>query len=235
MKTINITNEKKRDAQVCMDSVKKKKNIMRVLKDGAEYANIKVLKQNLSLSYNMLIKNYQNPVEFGEAIISGDPEIDMELIGKRITGTKKLYLHQNNQIAYRVNKVQVIKDPVGKEKERRDLTKALSNITGESMVQWTGKTFPKNEIVRKFVFQHKVQLKHVSGLTYDFLFDMAKTLHETKSLMFVGGGKKGSDPLIMTRGGEPYRGFLEGRINGDKYCLVLHLTNMEMKAVQNAD
>jgi hypothetical protein len=64
---------------------------------------------------------------------------------------------------------------------------------------------------------------------------MAKTLHETGSMMFVGGGKKGNEPLIMTRGGEPYRGFLEGRIQGDKYCLILHLTNMEMKVVEYAN
>ena len=235
MKTINISNEKKRDAQVCIDSAKKKSNLVRVLENGGDYANVKILKQPLALTYDSLIKNYDSPVDLGNAIIAGDPEIDIELLGKRITGAKKLYLDQNNKIAYRVNKVQIIKDPQGVEKERRDLTKALSNITGESIVQWTGKTFPKSSIVRKFVFQHKVQLKHVSGLTCDFLYDMAKTLHETGSMMFVGGGKKGNEPLIMTRGGEPYRGFLEGRIQGDKYCLILHLTNMEMKVVENAN
>ena len=235
MKTINIKNEKKRDAQVCIDSVKKKSSVMRVLESGEEYSHVKVLKQNLALSFDVLNKNYKSPVELGEAIISSDPEIDMEIIGKKVTGTRKLYLLKNNQIAYRVNMVQVIKNPLGEEKERRDLTKALANITGESIVQWTGKIFPKSEIIRKFVFQHKVQLKHISGLTYDFLYEMAKTLHESKSLMFVGSGKKGSEPLIMTRGGEPYRGFLEGRIQCDKYCLILHLTNVEMKVVQNAD
>jgi len=60
---------------------------------------------------------------------------------------------------------------------------------------------------------------------------MAKSLHESNSLMFVGGGKKGIDPVVLTTGGVPYRGFLEGRIDGDKYCLILHLTNMELKGV----
>jgi hypothetical protein len=58
---------------------------------------------------------------------------------------------------------------------------------------------------------------------------MAKDLHDSDSLMFMGGGKKGNEPLVLTQGGESYRGFLEGRIDGDKYCLILHLTNMEMK------
>jgi hypothetical protein len=107
----------------------------------------------------------------------------------------------------------------------------MSNVTGESIVQWSGRKFPKGETIRKFVFQRKVQIKHISGLTYDFLYAMAKDLHESDSLMFMGGGKKGNEPLILTQGGEPYRGFLEGRIDGDKYCLILHLTNMEVKRI----
>jgi len=230
MRTINITNEKKRDAQVCMEAVKKPPGIRRTLEDGGDYLNIKTLKQNLSLAFEMLSKNYDDLVQMGNAIIDSDPEIDMEVIGKRITGTQKLYLNKDNKIAYRVNMTQIIKDPSGAEKERRDLAKAMSNVTGESIVQWTGKKFSKSEAIRKFVFQRKLQLKHISGLTFDFLYDMAKDLHETKSMMLVGGGKKGAGPLILTQGGEPYRGFLEGRIDGDKYCLILHLTNMEVKA-----
>jgi hypothetical protein len=58
---------------------------------------------------------------------------------------------------------------------------------------------------------------------------MAKSLQESNSLMLVGGGKKGTDPIVLTGGGTPYRGFLEGRIKDDKYCLILHLTNLELK------
>ncbi|MDR2972477.1 MAG: hypothetical protein LBU83_11205 [Bacteroidales bacterium] len=229
MRTINITNEKKRDAQVCMEAVKKTSGIKRILESGEDYFNVKLLKNNISLAFETLSKNYKNLTEMGEAIINGDPEIDMEIVGKKITGTQKLYLNQNGKIAYRVNMTQIIKDPQGNEKERRDLTKVMSNVTGESIVQWTGRRFPKSEALRKFVFVRKMQLKHISGLTFDFLYEIAKSLHETKTLMFIGGGPKGNEPLILTQGGDPYRGFLEGRIEGDKYCLILHLTNMELK------
>ena len=127
--------------------------------------------------------------------------------------------------------VQVIKDTQGGEKERRDLARVMSNVTGESIVQWTGRKFPKSEAIRKFVFARKMQLKHISGLTYDFLYEMAKSLHEAKAFMLIGGGPKGNGPLIITQGGEPYRGFLEGRIEGEKYILILHLTNMELKVI----
>ena len=231
MRTINITNEKKRDAQVCMEAVKKPSSFKRVLENGEDYINVKILKHNLSLAFETLRKNYADLTEMGKALIESDPEIDMEMFGKKVTGTRKLYLNKDGKIAYRVNMAQIIKDPKGNEKERRDLAKVFSNVTGESIVQWTGRKFPKSETIRKFVFARKLQLKHVSGLTFDFLYDMAKSLYESKSLMFIGGGPKGNEPLILTQGGDPYRGFLEGRIDGEKYCLILHLTNMEIKVV----
>jgi hypothetical protein len=230
MRTINITNDKKRDAEVAMETRKKPPSIKRVLENGELPVTVKILKQNLALSYETLRRNYSDLISMGNAIIASDPEVDMELIGKKLGSTRKLYVRQNGQIAYRVNMFQIIKDPQGNEKERRDFTKALSNITGDSVVHWTGKKFPKAEAIRKFVFTHKMQIKHVSGLTYDFLYGMAKELHDSDSFMYMLGGK-GKDPLVITQGGESYRGFLEGRIDGNKYCLILHLTNIEMKAV----
>ena len=52
-------------------------------------------------------------------------------------------------------------------------------------------------------------------------------------MMLVGGGAKGVAPLVMNNGGTPYRAFLEGRVDGDKYALILRLTNMEIKSVIN--
>ena len=47
--------------------------------------------------------------------------------------------------------------------------------------------------------------------------------------MFVGAGKKGVEPLIFQVNGTPMRGFIEGRTDGIKYKLLLHLSNMEIK------
>ena len=83
--------------------------------------------------------------------------------------------------------------------------------------------------MRRFVFASKLQIVHINGLTYDFLYGMAKELAEADSLMMVGGGSKGRDPLVFRRGSVPYRGFLEGRVDGEKYILLLHLSNLELK------
>jgi len=231
MRTINITNQNQRDAQVCMESTRTTSQLRRVLETGQVTISIKVLKQNLALAFDTLSTAYPDLTAMAQAIIDADPEIDMELIGKHIGKTHKLYLNQDNQIAYRVNMVQIVKDRTGQEIQRRDLTKAPSNVTGDSIVVWSGRKYPKAQAIRRFVFTRKVQIKHVSGLTYDFLHAIAKDLHDTDSLMLIGGGKKGTEPLVMTQGGEPYRGFLEGRVDNDKYCLILHLTNLEVKAI----
>ena len=33
----------------------------------------------------------------------------------------------------------------------------------------------------------------------------------------------------MSNGGTSYRAFLEGRVDGDRYALILRLTNLELK------
>jgi len=89
---------------------------------------------------------------------------------------------------------------------------------------------PKAKAARMFIFTHTYQVQHINGLTFDFLFDMAKQLQESKAMMLLGAGPKGNGPVIMSQGGTPYRAFLEGRVEGEKYCLLLHLSNLEMKA-----
>ncbi|WP_010257541.1 hypothetical protein [Treponema primitia] len=232
MRGINISNEKKRDARIGFEAFPKKPSVKLVLPDGRDRRNIKFLKTTASAE--SLIKKYGDANTLGEALIAGDPEVDMELAGRILTKTYKLYQTGDGEIAYKVDFVQVLYNPDGTEKERRDMSKALANVSVDIPLQWTGREISKEEAVRKFVFAKNYQLRHTSGLSFDFLYDMAKTLQEHKSLMMIGAGKKGSDPIILSAGGEPYRGFLEGRIvdagkAGPQYCLILHLTNMELK------
>ena len=74
-----------------------------------------------------------------------------------------------------------------------------------------------------------MQLRHVDGVTYDFLYAMAKELHEEGMVVLIGAGPKGKAPLIFQANGSPYRGFLDGRVDGDRYQLLIHLSNLELK------
>ena len=228
MRAIRLANEKKRDAEVGFEALSKKQMVYLALSDGREKKNVKFVKS--LAKFEVLTAKFGDPVKTGEALISGDPEIDMEQIWRFVNKTHRLWMTADNKIAYRVNLVEIVRNPDGSEKERREFSKAQANIKNEDIpVQWTGRLVPKTEAMRKFVFTKSYQIRHTSGLTYDFLYEMARELHEKKSFMLAGAGKKGGEPLRLTDGGEPYRGFLEGRIDGDRYCLILHLTNMELK------
>src|SRR4029453_7496752 len=104
-----------------------------------------------------------------------------------------------------------IKKPDGTVRDRRPRVKLPQNINAEGMpVRWSGKFIKKEDAAHRFVFTNKKQLVHINGLTFDFLYDMAMELHKKDALLLVGGGEKGSEPLVMNRGGLPYNAFLEG-------------------------
>ena len=92
--------------------------------------------------------------------------------------------------------VENIYAPDGSKKESREAGTQPANIADEALpLRWTGKMFPKNQALRKFVFARTYQLHHVNGLTFDFLYEMAKKLYDSNSMMLLGGGEKGNAPL----------------------------------------
>lgn len=231
MKGINISNDKSRNAQVGYEIKKKTSDIVMSRKDNMGYENVRILKSTIDTEPEDLLRQYGSLEKVAEEILNGDPEIDMEKVGMKIKGVRKILITEGDRIVYKVNREEVLYAPDETEKEVRPYSDPEANINTEIPLKWTGKLIPKNKALRMFVFSRKYQIKHVNGLTFDFLYDMAKQLHEKNSLMLIGGGTKGTDPIVLSEGGSNYRGFLEGRILDDKYCLILHLTNLELKAL----
>ena len=165
----------------------------------------------------------------GEALIKSDPEIDMEAAGRFLSETSRVYVNKESRIVHKIHAFEIIRNPDGSERRRRPKQITEANISSEYPLRWTGVFIDKQEAIRKFVFSSKLQLHHINGLTYDFLYSMAQELEKRNSLMVVGGGKKSNEPLVLRRAGLPKRGFLEGRTRGKDYYLVLHLSNLELK------
>ena len=168
--------------------------------------------------------------DYGQALIDGDPEVDLELVGREIGETTQVYLSSEGEVMHAPPEVvEVIVDAFGQERERRSPKDEEANVNEDLPVRWTGRKMPRAELVRRAVVQRTVQIRHVDGLTYDYLFGMAKELAEEEAVVLLGAGSKGRDPLIFNTNGTPYRAFLEGRVDGEKYQLLLHLSNMELK------
>ena len=222
---INLADKKKRDAQVSLETVHTIRAVRYIDPDGKLTHNVRLLKS--TVHQQSLTETYSLD-ELAEEIIKGDPEIDVETFGRYLTETSRVYTH-NNKIVFHVREEEVVRTPDGEEKERRDREVKLQNVNTDIPIQWSNKLIKKKDAVRKFVFTDTKQIFHTNGLTWDFLFEMARELADKDSMMLVGGGKKGNEPLVFQRGGRAYRGFLEGRIEDESYCLLLHLSNLELK------
>lgn len=229
MRGIHIANSKRRDAEVAFESQTVKRQVRTVLKNGSEKQNVRVLKSTVDRDEQALARQFGSWADVARAIVEGDPELDTEATGRKLVRTHRLWVDRNDEIAYRVNLYRILFNPDGSERERSDVNKLPSNVNKEFPLKWTGKMFPRGEIVRKIVFTRSYQIRHINGATFDFLYAMASELDEKDSLVLVGGGEKGTEPILLSRGGQPYRGFLEGRVKEERYMLILHLSDVELK------
>ena len=226
----NISNAERRDAEVAFDNKSSKVKTTYKTPAGEDTHSEKRLRSTMETEPEVLVERFADSLP--EALIAEDPEIDMERVGLRLEGLKKVYLTAEGKVAYGVTLSEHVFNPDGTEKEIRPESTTAGNIAVDGMpVRWTGKMMPKADALRRFVFKKSYQLRHVNGLTFDFLRAMAQKLAESNVMMLVGGGAKGVGPLVMSTGGTPYRAFLEGRIQGDSYALILRLTNLELKSL----
>ena len=230
---INLANKKKRDAQVSLESVRRKREVRYIDEEGKQTENVRFLKLTLDHSTENLLED-RSLEDLADDLVEGDPELDIEKYGKYLTETSRVYAY-GNKISYHVKEVEVVFDPEGEETDRRIREVKLQNTNTDVPVPWSGVMIPKSEAIRKFVFNSTKQIMHTNGLTWDFLFEIASELHEKDAMMLVGGGAKGNEPLVFQRGGKPYRGFLEGRIKDESYVLLLHLSNMELKQPEKSE
>ncbi len=231
---INISNSKNRDAVVAAEGVAPKCDVRYVDEKGKPVTNQKLLKTDVLHDLPELLKKKKKLEKVADALIKDDPEIDIEQFGMFLTDTSRVYVTKKG-IVHLVEEFEVITNPDGTVRDRRPRVKAPQNMNSEFPIRWTGKYIKKEEAINRFVFTNKKQLVHVNGLTFDFLFDMAKELDKKKSLLLIRGGEKGNEPIVMNRGGKPYNAFLEGRVRKDSYCLILHLSNMELKKPKHLD
>ena len=225
---INISNQKNRDAVVALEALNSKRDVRYTDPKGQPVSTRKLLKTDVTHDLPELMAKKKDLDKIADALIKADPEIDIESFGMFLTDMSRVYVTKKG-IIHLVEEIEVVYNPDGTVRERRPRKKEPQNMNAEFPMRWTGKFIKKDEAAHRFVFTNKKQLVHINGLTFDFLYEMAKDLEERNALLLVRGGEKGDEPLIMNRGGKPYNAVLEGRVKDDSYCLILHLSNLELK------
>ncbi|HUY36024.1 MAG TPA: hypothetical protein VMV69_25015 [Pirellulales bacterium] len=232
MPEINIANSAGRDALVALESVRSTLKVRWLDEQGRQVESARLLKGAVDRDLDALLARYGELPSVGKALLEGDPEVDLENTGRLLRHTSRVYVDGDRQIVHKVHFWEIVRNPDGSQRERRPRRMLDPNLAGEQPLRWSGVYIRRDQACRKFVFSSKVQLRHTNGLTYDFLYGMAKELERNDCLMLLGAGAKSKEPLILRRGGSPYRGFLEGRTQGDTYSLVLHFSDLELKAPQ---
>ena len=97
MRAIHISNEKKRDAQVGFEAQSADVKLFFLTPEGGRTFNERYVKFTMDTSAEVLEEKYG---DLTDDIIAGDPEIDFEKVGKKLSELKKVYLTSNGQVAY---------------------------------------------------------------------------------------------------------------------------------------
>jgi hypothetical protein len=234
MPEINLSDSRKRDAVVKAVATRVPERLRWVGPDGEFPTSHRLLKATVDHDLDALQARFGEPAAIAEALVNSDPEVDLERFGQSLWFLSRVFINPQEKPVYQVRQNELVFSPSGQVLARRPLQRAEANTNAALPLVWTGRMIAKREAVRRYVFSDLLQILHINGLTYDFLFGMASELAACSSLMLLGAGKGGRDPLVFRRGSLPYRGFLEGRVQGDRYALLLHLSNAELKRPDSA-
>lgn len=220
---IKLTNSQKRTAELGLLSLTRTKTTKKIVRrcDG----NFEPERQAIIARKPDWKRGLTN---ITEALLKGDPEIDLDQIGKPVTVRSTVYLDEMRQPVAHFHVLEERLTPAGEVKETKpykvtepniDLPVQLSPKGGQSVA----------EMVAKFVVHKIYQVIHLDSLGFDFLFNLCQEI-QCVGFVRVGGGVQGNGPLILRREGLPTFGYLRGQVEGDKYCCTLHLTYQELKA-----
>ena len=234
MGDINICNKAGLDAVVNTESVHSRIRVRWLDPQDRQAASVRVIKSTVDQDLDAITDRCGGLDGVAQALIDDDPEVDIERVGSFLRETSRVFIDSERQLVHKVHRWEIVRNPDGSERERRPRAVLAQNVAEDAPpLRWSGVLIKKEEACRKFVFSGKLQLVHINGLTYDFLHGIASELEKEQSLMLLGAGSKSNQPLVLRRGGSPYRGFLEGRTDGRKYALILHLSNLELKDPQD--
>ena len=204
MPNINLADKRNRDAVVKAESVSVDDPIRYLGPKGGQTYTRRILKSTTEHDYETLQEKFGEPENISQALIDGDPEVDTERFGQFLWNTSKVFINPDEELVFRVKQTEVVRDTNGKLVTKRDRESEEPNVDSEIPLRWTGKLIPKVQAIRRYVFTAKLQVVHINGLTYDFLFAMAEELNKENSLLLLGAGADGKAPLIFRRGSIPY-------------------------------
>jgi hypothetical protein len=175
-----------------------------------------------------LLAQSPDPDDLAQTLIAGDPEWDLRALGRPTGPCTRGYLDGDEQRCYAPQWQERRADSPDGESRLRPLPARPANLAPATPPVWSGVLLPRQEIVRRVAFVRAYQVVHGDTLQFDFLYDLVQYLQQRNAMVQVGSGRQGRGPLVCERNGRPYRGFLDGRVQGEAMRLVLYLAAGEL-------
>ena len=164
MRKINLSNDTKRDAEVAFGTTFHRSTPVYKTADGKKSVNERRVRATMKTTDAALLAQYGEGL--ADALIAGDPEVDMEQFGLKVEGLKKVFVTPAQKVAYGVTLSEHVFLAEGTEKEVRPEQTTAANIALDGLpLRWTGKLIPRQKAMRMFMFKKSYQVQHVNGLT----------------------------------------------------------------------
>ena len=175
-----------------------------------------------------LLAQSPDPDDLAQALIAGDPEWDLRALGRPTGPCTRGYLDGDGQPCYTPQWMECRAAADRGEPQRRPLPARPANLVPAAPPVWSGVLLSRQDIIHRLAFVRAYQVVHQNVLQFDFLYALAQYLQQRQVMVQVGSGRQGRGPLVCERNGRPYRGFLDGRVQGEAMRLVLYLAAGEL-------
>lgn len=232
---IKLSDHRGRDAVVILLPVTDKTKSRYQDTEGRQVHRVRRIRSTVDTSVESLLAKYLDPDDLSHALVTGDPEIDLELSSRAAGTCDRFHLDADGNLIYASSIMEVRYDSSGIEEARRPVINRPANLVTAVPPVWSGVLIQRSEAIRRYAFTRAYQVVHSNALEYDFLYGIASYLHERQSMVQVGTGRQGRGPLRTERNGPRYRGFLDGKIQGDAMRLVLYLSAYELAVKDGAN
>lgn len=236
---IHLANNEGRDAQIETASVKQRQVKRLTDANGDAVRSVRLIKSthrhDLAALHDLAAAQSQS---LAELLTQQDAELDLEIFGRMLLpgDTNRVYVGTDGRPLHKVRLFELLYDAGKTLLEERPLRDREKNVLDDEQPLRVSKRLIKiGEALRSFVFGKVTQLRHRNGLEYDFLYAIAAKLEAEQSVAALGAGPKGNGPLVFQRNAIPRRAFISGRTSGKDYALLMHLTNLELKAPVSGD
>lgn len=129
---IHFVDDQQRDAEVTFTSLNPKPKVRLVLPNGSEPVNFRVIKGTADTAVEALCDRLVGPakpkkdaadlmreIELADHLIKGDPEVDVELHGKFISDSARVFVDQESKPVFHLKQREQIFDAQGELVEER--------------------------------------------------------------------------------------------------------------------